>query len=411
MLRPQEEMMEKKLQIRWFYLVLGVLAMLFAGVIYAWSILKAPLAEAFGWVPSQLALNFTLTMCFFCMGGFLGSLAAKKVGTRLVICAGAILAGLGFVLSSRLNGSSVVLLYLSYGVLSGLGIGSAYIVTISTVGAWFPDKKGLCSGCLMMGFGASTLLLGNLASSFITSHGWRSTYLILGIAIAAVVLVAGLIIRLPGQCVALPAPKAIRKAGSESFVAKDYTTPQMVKRFTFWRAFFCIVFLAAVGNTVISFARDLALSVGAAASFATTLVGVLAVCNGLGRIITGALFDATGRKTTMLCACLNTILAAGVTLLAVGMHSVTLCVVGLCLVGLSYGACPTLTSAFTSAFYGTKHFSTNFSVMNFNLMGASFMATAASALLTSYGSYTAPFILLLALAIAALGLNLSIKRP
>ena len=404
-------MKNNNLNTRWLYLAVGVIAMLFAGVIYAWSILKAPLAEAFGWEPSQLALNFTLTMCFFCLGGFLGSLAAKKAGAKAVICAGAVLAGLGFVLSSLLDGSSVVLLYLCYGLLSGLGIGSAYIVTISTVSAWFPDKKGLCSGCLMMGFGASTLLLGNLASSFIASMGWRKTYLLLGIAIGAVVLAAGLIVRLPGEDVILPVPEAAKKISSESFEVKDYTTPQMLRRFTFWRAFVCIVFLAAVGNTVISFARDLALSVGAAAPFATTLVGILAVCNGLGRIITGALFDAVGRKTTMLCACLNTILAAGVTLLAVLLSSVPLCVVGLCLVGLGYGACPTLTSAFTSAFYGTRYFSTNFSVMNFNLMGASFMATAASALLTSYGSYTAPFILLLALAVAALGLNLSIKKP
>ena len=140
-------------------------------------------------------------------------------------------------------------------------------------------------------------------------------------------------------------------------------------------------------------------------------MGVLAVCNGLGRIATGALFDGAGRRVTMLAANGATILAAGVTLTAVMVQSVALCVAGLCLVGLAYGACPTLTSAFTSAFYGAKYFSTNFSVMNFNLMGASFVATAASALLGSYGSYTAPFLLLLALSVAALALNLSIRRP
>lgn len=404
-------MKQQTMRKRWLYLAVGVVAMLFAGVIYAWSILKAPLTETFGWTASQLALNFTLTMCFFCLGGFLGSLTAKKLGTRPVICGGAVLAGLGFVLSSLLSGGSIGALYLFYGVFAGLGIGCAYIVTISTVGVWFPDKKGLCSGCLMMGFGASTLLLGNVASAMISGIGWRTTYQLLGAGICVVVLVAGLVIHLPGSDVILPQAKIPKKAGNEVFEAKDYTTAQMLRRFTFWRAFVCIVFLAAVGNTVISFARDLALSVGASASLATTLVGVLAVCNGLGRILTGALFDAAGRRITMLCASLTAIVAAGVTLLAVLLHTVGLCIVGLCLVGLSYGACPTLTSAFTSAFYGTKYFATNFSVMNFNLMGASFMATAASALLTSYGSYTAPFILLLALAVAALGLNLSIRKP
>lgn len=404
-------MKDTSLKIRWLYLIAGVIAMLFAGVIYAWSILKAPLAESFGWTASQLALNFTLTMCCFCLGGFLGSLAAKKLRPSVVICVGAVLAGAGFVLTSRLSGGSVTALYLCYGVLSGLGIGVAYVVTISTVSAWFPDKKGLCSGCLMMGFGASTLLLGSLAGALMGALGWRTTFLLLGIAIGAVILAAGLIVRLPGENAALPQPAAAKKAGGESFEARDYTTGQMLRRFTFWRAFVCIVCLAAVGNTVISFARDLALSVGASAGFATTLVGVLAVCNGLGRIATGALFDGAGRRVTMLAANGATILAAGVTLTAVMVQSVALCVAGLCLVGLAYGACPTLTSAFTSAFYGAKYFSTNFSVMNFNLMGASFVATAASALLGSYGSYTAPFLLLLALSVAALALNLSIRRP
>ena len=78
---------------------------------------------------------------------------------------------------------------------------------------------------------------------------------------------------------------------------------------------------------------------------------------------------------------------------------------------MSYGSSPTNTSAFTSAFYGTKHFASNLGMMNFNLMCASFIATACSALLSSTGSYTAPFTLLLVLATAALGLNISIKKP
>lgn len=185
----------------------------------------------------------------------------------------------------------------------------------------------------------------------------------------------------------------------------------MVRRFAFWRAFLCIVFLAAVGNTVISFARDLAISVGAEAGLATTLVGVLSVCNGLGRIATGAIFDKIGRRKTMLLANVVAIAAAGVTLLSVFASSVPLCIVGLCVTGFSYGSCPTISSAFVSAFYGTKHFPMNFSIMNFNLMGASLLATVSSMLLTSAGTYVAPFALLLALSAVALVLNFSVKRP
>lgn len=403
-------MKKQAVSIRWFYLILGVIALLFAGVIYAWSILKTPLAETFGWTSSQLALNFTLTMCFFCLGGFAGGLISRRVGCTLSLIIAAALSALGFVLASRLGGK-VWMLYLSYGVLAGLGIGIAYNVIISTVNAWFPDKKGLCSGALMMGFGASALVVGRLATALIDGPGWRTAYLVVGIALAAVLLAAAAVLRRPDAETRLPQPTQKASAGAEAFEQKDYPTAKMIRRLSFWLAFFCIVCLSAVGSTVISFAKDLALSVGAKAAMATTLVGVLSVCNGLGRIAIGAIFDRFGRKKTMLLANALTILAAGVTLLAVLSKSLPLCVAGLCLTGFSYGSSPTISSAFTSAFYGAKHFPLNFSVMNFNLIFASFAATAASGLLESSGGYAAPFILLLALSVVSLVLDLCIRKP
>lgn len=398
---------------RWVYLVVGVFAMLFAGVLYAWSILKVPFQENFGWSASTLAFNFTLTMCTFCIGAFVGSKLYKRIGLRLTVILAGVLVGGGFVLTGCLQQMQTGLLYVCYGILAGFGIGIAYNVVISSVSAWFPDKKGLCSGALMMGFGASTLLLGNVIDALFRMEqvGWQKAYFILGIVLAAVLIVAALILKLPGADVTLPKPKAGRAASRENFEVRDYTTLEMVKRFTFWRAFICLVCLTAVGNCVISFARDMVLSVGAGAGLATTMVGVLAVCNGLGRILTGALFDAAGRRTTMLAANAVTILAAGIALLAVMLQSLPLCIVGLCMTGLSYGSCPTVCSAFVSAFYGTKHFATNFSVINFNLIAASFIATASSSLLASTGSYVAPFVLLLVLSLAALVLNFSIRKP
>lgn len=90
------------------------------------------------------------------------------------------------------------MLYLTYGVLTGLGIGIAYNVVIGTVSAWFPDQKGLCSGCLMMGFGASSLILGNAADAlFKSAFGWRTTYIILGASICIVLLLAGFLLKKP----------------------------------------------------------------------------------------------------------------------------------------------------------------------------------------------------------------------
>lgn len=409
---------KKALKARWGILLVGTVSMLFAGIIYAWSILKVPVADALGLAPSDsaLALNFTLTMCFFCIGGVLASRLVRLIGTRLVLVLSGFLAGLGFVLTAWFGWINVWTLYLTYAFMSGLGIGIAYILLISTVNAWFPDRRGFSSGTLMMGFGASSLVLGNLADKlFQTSLGWKNTFFLLGVALFAVLALSAIVIERPDENVTFPVPEKKKNARVEDFEAKDYTSSEMVRRFTFWRAFLFLICITAVGNSVISFARDLALSVGAKASLATTLVGVLAVCNGLGRIITGAVFDSMGRRFTMFAANILTIFAAAMTLVAVSIPvsslSLPLCIIGLCLTGLSYGSSPTVSSAFTSAFYGQKHFASNLGVMNFNLMCASFVATACSTLLTVTHGYTVPFILLLSLSVLALGLNFTIKKP
>ena len=403
---------KRSTSVRWFYLAVGVAAMLFAGVLYAWSILKSPFSAEYGWSASDLALNFTLAMCFFCLGGLLGAQLSKRAGHRAALAVSGLLSALGFILTAVLPGASIVKLYIAYGVMAGLGIGIAYNVVIATVSAWFPDKKGLCSGCLMMGFGASALVLGNIANAlFASSLGWRATYVILGVATGAVLLAAALLLKKPGADAALPQPKASKAAGSNRAPAENYTSAQMLRRPSFWMAFFFLTFLAATGSTVISFAKDLALSVHASESLAVTLVGVLSVCNGLGRILTGALFDAIGRRKTMLCANALTICAAGITLAAVSVGSLPLCIVGLCLTGMSYGCCPTITAAFTSAFYGMKYFSTNMAFMTFTSMSASLIATVSSRILEASGGYTAPFLMLLALSLAAFVINLFIRKP
>ncbi len=401
-----------RLSMRWIYIALCTVCLAFAGVIYAWSILKVPLAAEFGWSNTELALNFTLTMCTFCIGGFLGSRIAKLIGANLSLILAGLLAGGGFVIASFMSGN-ITVLYVSYALLAGLGIGVAYNVIIAAVNAWFPDKRGFCSGCLLMGFGMTSLVFGSILDALFASEsfGWRKTFLWFGIIMAAMICLAGIVIRKPSADVVFPEGKKKAKKKVESFEVKDMSPLQMLSRPSFWISFVYMTCLVAVGNSVISFAKDLALSTGASAALATTLVGVLSACNGLGRILTGALFDAAGRRFTMIAANVLSIVAAGITLLSVVLNSLPICIIGLCLVGMAYGACPTVGSAFASSFYGQKYFATNYSIVNFNLFAASFIATACASLRTATNGFVAPFVLLLCLACFALVLNICVKKP
>ena len=148
---------------------------------------------------------------------------------------------------------------------------------------------------------------------------------------------------------------------------------------------------------VINFALDLSLTLGASVALATTLVGVLSACNGLGRIVCGILYDATNCRTTMLFVTLVTAGSALSILLALQTGSLPLGVLGMCLAGISYGSVPTLSSAFLIGFYGIRDFATNYSVANLRGLIGSFVPTIAGVLLQSSGPYVTPIVLLIQL--------------
>ena len=391
---------------RYLYLVVGTIALLFAGTVYAWSILKVPLAQNFGWTVPQLTVNFTLTMSFFCLGGILGSLLNKKIGLRNTLIISAILSGAGFIFTSFLSGSSISMLYIWYGIICGLGIGIAYNNIISTVNQWFLDKKGFSSGVLLMGYGASSLIIGSIAAKTIANanFGWRNTYLSIGIALFIVLFACAMILK------TRIFDNVKTDSSSAALQVKDYTLAEMLKSISFWKALAVITFLAACGNTVISIAKDISLASGLTETLAVTMVGILSVCNGLGRIICGLIFDKFGCKKTMVYADVLTIIAGIVILIAVMNSSVVLCIAGLCIVGLSFGCCPTISAAFIADFFGKKNYNLNYSVFNLNLLIASLIASLESYLLAVSGGYAVPFIVLIALAIVALAITLSIKK-
>ena len=397
-------------------LVLGVLTLLFAGIIYAWSILKSPLGDAFGWTPADLAFNYTLTICFFCLGGLISGIMAKKTSPRFRLILAAVMVFIGFFVTSRLSGASIIPLYLAYGVVSGLGIGLVYNTVIATTSAWYPDKKGMCSGWLFMGFGFSTLILGNIAGKMIEmpSIGWRTTFVVLGIAIAAALIICSFLIKAPGPDFKPPvsekaeASKAV--AETDSGVKTDYTAQEMVRRPSFWMLFVFFILFAAVGSTAISFAKDFCVSLGAAGSFAVTMVGILSVFNGLGRLFSGWFFDKQGLRKTQYITSAVAIAATLVSLIAVMTGSLALGIIGISLCGFSYGFSPTVSAAIVAAFYGTKHYALNLGVINLILIPAAFTATLAGSFVTKTGSYVSTFVMLLAFSVVGLIINLFIKK-
>ncbi len=382
----------------------GILAFFFSGMLYGWSILKAPLASELGWSGTQLTANFTLTMCMFCIGGMISGFLQHKVPVRRILLAAAVLALLGFWLSSTVQAEDLVRFYLSYGVAAGLAIGLQYNTILSVVNACYADRQGTSSGALLMSFGASALVFGMLADALMHgSFGWRNTYRLIGVLIAATSLYAALVMDHP-KTESAAAGKAEETSGA------DMTPEEMLRRPSFWQLFVFLILAACVGNSTISFARDVALSLGAADSLASFLAGLLSLCNGIGRLFSGMIYDRKGRRFTMTLDGLVTIAAPVLMLGAVLTDSLAMAAVGLCVTGFSYAFQPPITSALTASFYGRKYYSRNYSIVNLMLIPTSLIASLNSALYAQTATYAAPFLLLLAAAVVSFFLNLHLNQ-
>ena len=385
---------------------MGTLTLLFLGLIYAWSIFRTPFGELFpDWSISQLSMTFTISMIFFCLGGFAGGLMSKKFSIRVRMLISAVMLLLGFFVVSMVKtdspGPSLTLLYIFYGVFGGGGVGIAYNGVIGTLNKWFPDKVGLASGIMLMGFGLGGLVLGSVVNSMIGSMGLLSVFKILGIAICIVCVLAALIIKAPGAedagvLAGLIPKKASTGDGAEQ---KNYSAGEMLKAPKFWFFTIWAILLNSAGLLVINSAANISVAFGGAA----ILGMIVSLFNGAGRIIAGNNFDRRGRFFSTL---VNNafMLAAGILLTLGGMsgkYILILC--GLVFVGLAYGGCPTITSAYINKAFGPANFPTNFSIANFSLIPAATIGPMiSSALLESAGgSYQTNFYAIVGFSLAA----------
>lgn len=401
---------------RWFYAIVGVVILLFAGMVYAWSVLSGPIAQEFPeWSKAQLSMTFTIVMILFCIGALVSGFLAKKVSARVYIWISAALFLGGFLMAANIH--SLAALYISFGVICGIGSGVAYNTVMATVSKWFPDKPGLISGILLMGFGISSFAVGKIyqACTPETIGAWRHSFVALGIITAVLLVLCGFCIKKPGEDFCPPAAAQAKKKYVNP-VAMEATTPQMLRRPAFWLYYLWAILLSAAGLALVSQASGIAKEVGAQMSPGTiaTVVGLISIFNGVGRVIFGGMFDKLGRSTIMQVVNVVFIVSGVVLMLALKSGSFVAIVAGFIIGGLAYGGVTPTNSAFISSYFGMKNYPMNFPVINTNLIIASFGSTLAGALYDASQSYMSTYIMICILAVAGIavsfGINLCDKK-
>jgi MFS transporter, OFA family, oxalate/formate antiporter len=344
--------MSERVRNRWLIAAAGVAIQVALGAVYAWSVFRKPLSQEFDTDVSSVNIAFTLTIVSLGIAAYFGGLWMSRVGPRRVATTAGILYGVGVILAS-LSSGGLPLLYLTYGIVAGTGIGLGYIVPIATLIKWFPDKRGVITGIAVAGFGAGALVTAPIAKRLISSVGVFETFAILGVAYMIVVVAAAQALRNP--------PEGWRPEGWEPPPA-EATTDSSGRDFPFgeavrtwqWYALWTLLFLnVTAGIAVISEAAPMTEEIaGASAAAAASLVGIIAIFNGAGRFLWAALSDVIGRKWVFLA--LFVIQAVVFFLMpnatSYGLFAVLACVVLLCYGG-GFGTMP----AFAADYFGSAN--------------------------------------------------------
>lgn len=398
--------------IRWVYAAVGVIVLLLAGLVYAWSVIGKSIGAAYPeWTKAQLSLTFTIVMIFFCFGCLIAGFLSKKVKSRYYVLLSAFLFLAGFILAS--SAQTTTMLYIGFGVLCGLGSGFAYNAVMGTVSAWFPDKQGLISGILLMGFGISSFIFGKVFAAAAPADGggaWRMMFKIFAVVFCVVLILCSFFFVKPGEDFVPP------KAKDDKLVrepAVEATSAQMLKMPAFWLYYIWAILVSAAGLALVSQASGIAGQVGTSVSDGNiaTVVGLISICNGVGRVFFGTLFDKKGYRVTMV---LDMVIfcAAGALLIAALMTGNFMFIIaGFVVGGFAYGGVTPTNSAIISDFFGRKNFSLNFSFVNTNLIIASFASTIAGKLYDASQSYMSTIFMMLGVTIAGFMVFLALRRP
>ena len=344
---------------RWFIAAAGMVMQIALGAVYAWSVFRIPLTKSFGWTISEVTLTFTIAIFVLGLAAFAGGLWLRRGGPRTVAVAAGVLYGLGVFLAS-FSGGHLWWLYCSYGVIAGVGLGLGYIVPVATLVKWFPDRRGLITGLAVAGFGVGALITAPIATRLIASVGVLQTFAILGAAYFVAVTGGALFMRNP--------PDGYRPAGwtpsatqTQQRAARAFTLGEAMRSWQ-WYGLWTLLFLnTTAGIAVISQAAPMFQEItGISAARAASIVGIISIANGAGRLLWAWLSDLVGRRPVFLAMFL---LQAVIFWLLPSAHSLTLFAALTGGVLLCYGGGFGTMPAFAADYFGAEHVGSIYGLM------------------------------------------------
>mgnify|MGYP001024431940 FL=1 len=380
----------------WLVTMAGLGLNLALGILYAWSMFSKQLTEpvaagGFGWSRTAATLPYTIAIACFALIMVPAGRLQDRLGPRAVATAGAVLCGLGLVVSSLGQAERAWPLIVGFGVLAGTGIGLGYAAATPAAVKWFgPEKKGLITGIVVAGFGLAPVYIAPLSKALLASQGIAGAFRTLGVVFLFVAGISAqfLVNPKPGQV----RPRAATRTPKENAPRPpaDATWREMVRTPVFWTLYVQLACGATAGLMVIGhIAKIVSSQSGGAIQAGFLFVAVMAVFNAGGRVAAGLASDIIGRAGTMVGVFL---LQATVMFFFDQFSTATGFLFGAALVGFNYGSCLSLFPATAADHWGTKNLGLNYGIL-FTAWGVGgvFGPNLAGLIADATGAYTAAY--------------------
>lgn len=400
---------------RWLFVLLGTIIMLCLGSVYSWSVFVNPLTNHFTGMgqtvsASEVLLPFSIFLAVFAIAMVFSGKYIEKIGPRKMTMAGGVICGLGWLLASMAG--SVQMLYPTYGVIGGLGVGIAYGCPVAVSARWFPDKRGLAVGLTVLGFGFSAFFTANIATYLIGAFDVMSTFRFFGIAFIVIIALCSLPLTFP--------PAGYKPAGwtppapkPGAHVTCDFLREQMIKTPAFlglWLCYFigCIAGLMAIGISKPVGTEVVQIETG----LASFLVGFFAIFNGGGRPIFGTLTDKLTPRNAAIVSFVLIILASLMMITMAGPGADYVYIVAFALLWMCLGGWLAIAPTATATFFGTGDYPRNYGVI-FLAYGAGAIVgpQLAGFIKTASGSYMGVFPWVVGLAVVGIIIAFVMLKP
>lgn len=283
---------------KWLIVLSAIGIHICIGSVYAWSVLTKPIMQAMGFTLQETTWTFSIAILFLGLSaGFLGSYVEKhgprRSGLVSTIFFGIGMLGTAFALSQH----SLLLMYLFYGVIGGIGLGTGYITPVSTLVKWFPNNRGLATGLAIMGFGFASLIAGPVMQLLIAKYGLINNFIILG-CVYMVIMTASSLYLEPPKVSAVTEVKA-KLASLPENTQVQYTVNEAMKTWHFYALWWIFFINITCGIGLLAVASPMAQEVIQMTPLAAaSMVGIIGLLNGLGRIVWSTISDYIGRRNT-----------------------------------------------------------------------------------------------------------------